>query len=275
MSFVELTGVSSASVPNPSSGDVRFYMNTTGLGPNAAACLSARDSTGAEIKLGQFSTLDYRLINIRILTSGTSYVPTAGTRAAYVECIGPGAQGGGAATSSSTVSMGGGGGGGAYAASWITGAALKNPTTYAIGAGGTGASAGNAGNNGGDTTWDTNVIVAKGGLGGPVMAAGSTNIVIAGGAGGALGSCVGDFKMGGKNGFRGIRLSGTTYLFAGDGAHGILGGDGGLAAVNSAAGAAGANGVDYGTGGAGAATLATAQVGGNGIQGVIRVWEFG
>jgi hypothetical protein len=272
MSFMRF--ISTAAPANPAAGKVLVYSDTTGLGTPAAPCMIAVDSSGNKVNLGAFSALTYRLLSIKVLTSSTSYVPTAGTRALYVECVGGGGQGGGAATSSSTVSLGGGGGGGAYAASWLTGAAVKNPTTYAIGAGGTGAAAGATGTNGGDTTWDTTVIVAKGGSGGTVLAAGSTVVVQAGGAGGLASACTGDFKVGGLSGGRGYRLSGTTYLYAGDGASGVMCGDGGWGAINSAAGATGAAGLAYGTGGAGAATLATAAAGGAGFQGVIRVWEF-
>jgi hypothetical protein len=254
---------------------VELYFDSTGIGTPATPQLIAQDSGGnKQVVCPVGATLTYRLVSIRTLTASTSYVPTAGTRALYVECVGGGGQGGGAATSSSTVSLGGGGGGGAYAAKWLTGAAVKNPTTYAVGAGGTGGTAGNAGNAGGDTTWDTNVIVAKGGSGGAVLAAGSTAVLQAGAAGGLAASCTGDLCVGGLTGGAGYRLSGTTYLYAGTGASGVAGGDGGVGAINSAVGATGAAGLAYGTGGAGAATLATAAAGGVGFQGFIRVWEF-
>ena len=267
--------ITSEASANPSSNQVHLQYDSTGLGTPASSCLTLVDSSGNKMRLaGIGATLDYRLLGIRILTSATSYVPTAGTRAIYVECIGGGGQGGGAATSSSTCSLGGGGGGGAYAASLLTGAAVKNPTTYAIGAGGTTGTAGNAGQTGGDTTWDTSVIVAKGGGGGAVLAAGSTAVMQAGAAGGAQASCTGDLKIGGEPGGMGQRTSGTTYFYAGSGGCSAIGGSPGVGAINSAAGATGQAAGLYGSGGAGAATLATAAAGGAGSSGFIRVWEF-
>ena len=263
-----------ATVANPGSNLVHVVSDTTGLGTPAAPALVATDNSGNKVMLGHFAILDYRLIKVRVLTSSTSYVPTNGTRAIYVECIGAGGQGGGAATSSSTCSLGGGGGGGAYAASFLTGAQVQNPTAYQIGAGGSSGTAGNAGQAGTDTTWNTNVIVAKGGQGGAVLAAGSTATLQIGAAGGLASACTGDLTIGGLTGGSGYRLSGTTYLYAGTGASGVMGGDGGVGAVNSAAGATGNAGLAYGTGGAGAATLATAAAGGAGFAGFIRVWEF-
>jgi hypothetical protein len=268
--------VTTESAPgNAGSGTVHVYSDSVGLGTPAAPALMAVDQNGNQLMIGHLTILDYRLIGIRILTSGTSYVPTNGVRAIYVECVGGGGQGGGAATSSSTCSLGGGGGGGAYAAKWITGAGVKNPTTYAIGVGGSSGTAGNSGQAGGDTTWDTGpAITAKGGSGGAVLAAGTSNVMQVGAAGGAQGSCVGDLTLGGEPGGMGQRTSGTAYLYAGNGGCGIFGGAGGIGAVNSATGATGASAGLYGAGGAGAATLATAAAGGAGSQGFIRVWEF-
>jgi hypothetical protein len=260
---------------NPSANQVHIQYDTTGVGTPAIPGLVAVDSAGNKQSICPVgATLTYRLMNIRVLTSGTSYVPSTGTRAIYVECLGGGGQGGGAATSSSTVSLGGGGGGGAYAAKLLTGAAVKNPTTYAIGAGGTTGTAGNAGQAGGDTTWDTNVVVAKGGAGGAVLAAGSTAVMQAGANGGAQASCTGDLAIGGEPGGMGQRTSGTTYLYAGNGGCSALGGAPGVGAINSTAGATGQAALNYGSGGAGAATLATAAAGGAGTNGFIRVWEF-
>jgi hypothetical protein len=265
--------VTSEASANAGASQVHLQYDSTGTGTPAQAGVVAVDSAGnKQMVCPVGAALTYRWIGVRVLTSGTSYVPTAGTRAAYVECVGGGGQGGGAATSSSTCSLGGGGQGGSCAAKWLTGAAVKNPTTYAIGAGGTTGAAGATGQTGGDTTWDTNVVVAKGGAGGAVLAAGTTAVMQTGASGAQAGT--GDLVIGGEPGGMGQRTSGTAYLYAGRGGCSALGGAPGVGAINSAAGATGQAAALYGCGGAGAATLATAAAGGAGSAGFIRVWEF-
>jgi hypothetical protein len=270
MSRIRLTQVAAPS-PNPPATTAEIYYDSTGLGTPAAVALQAIDNSGNKIVLGHFAILDYRLINVRVLTTSTSYVPTAGARALYVECIGGGGQGGGAATSSSTCSVGTGGGGGGYSAKFLTGAAVKNPTTYAIGAGGSTSGAGAAGQAGGNTTWDTSVVVANGGAGGLVLAAGSTNIAIIPPAIAAVGT--GDVAVTGSLAGFGYRISGTVIGWSGMGGSGPLGGGAGnmVIATITNGGAATAN---TGAGGGGAATLSTAATGGAGGSGWIRVWEF-
>ena len=261
---------------NPAAGYLRLHYNTAGPGAAAPAALCALDENGVSAMLAHFAILDYRLLKVTTLAAGVSWVPTNGCRAAYVECIGGGGQGGGAATSSANCSVGGGGGGGAYAAAWLSGAQIKNPTTYAIGAGGSGGAAGAAGGNGGDTTWDTNVIVAKGGTGGPVLAAGTTVVDQPGGAGGAQASCVGDVKIAGSIGGKGTRDA-AAIGFSGDGGAaavaGVVGALGKAVVGGGVAGVAVAVGA-YVSGGSVAATTTTQQAGGAGQGGVIRVWEF-
>jgi hypothetical protein len=204
-----------------------------------------------------------------------SWTPDSRCATALVECWGAGGQGGGAATSSSTASQGGGGGGGAYSASRLSGAAIK-VTSFSIGAKGSGAAAGATGNTGGDTTWDTTVIVAKGGAGGTVLAAGTTVGVAAGGAGGAAASGTGDRKISGGTGEKGTRLSGTQAIGGDGGAAAYLGtvGAGGVAAITGGtAGAAAAAGA-YGAGGSGAGTLTTAVAGGAGQDGLVIITEY-
>lgn len=273
MSFLRL--FKRAAPGTPAAGYGRLYYDTTGLGTPAAPCLAFKDESGNIAMLGHLATLDYRLISVRALIAGTSYVPTTGTRAIYVQAVAGGGAGGGAATSSTQVSVGGGGGGGAFAASWLTGAAVKNPTTYALGAGGTAGAAGASGNNGGNTTWDTTVIVAAGGTGGAVMAAGSTLAAQVGGAGGAAASCTGDLKITGGLGDKGIRLS-TTQGWSGNGGSPAWGGQVGADGIVAVSGGAGVNATAtaYGTGGSGGATTVTSSIGGTGAPGMIIVWEF-
>jgi hypothetical protein len=129
--------VTSEASANPGANQLHIQFDSTGTGTPAETALEVVDSSGNKTRICRVgATPDYRLIAVRFLTSSTSYTPTVGTRAIYVECIGGGGQGGGAPASSSQNSAGGGGGGGAYAASLLSGAQVKNPTTYAIGAGG-------------------------------------------------------------------------------------------------------------------------------------------
>jgi hypothetical protein len=260
--------------PSPPATDkVELFYDSAGPGAAAPRSVSVIDQNGVIARLAGFTILDYRLVGIRVLTSATSYVPTNGTRAIYVECVGGGGQGGGAATSSSTASLGTGGGGGGYSAKWLTGAQVKNPTTYAIGAGGSTGGAGAAGQAGGNTTWDTNVIIANGGLGGLVMAAGTTNIAIVPPAVAAAGT--GDVAVAGSLAGFGYRLSGTVLGWSGVGGGGPFqgGGAGNMVITTTTNGGAAAAGA-YGAGGGGAATLSTAATGGVGIGGLVRVWEF-
>jgi hypothetical protein len=210
-------------------------------------------------------------VRVQTFTSGTTFTPTIGVKAMYVECFGGGGAGGGAATSSSQVSVGSGGGAGAYSAVYLTGT-LKSSYAYVIGAGGTGVS-GTTGNAGTDTTFDSpSVCTAKGGGGGTTMAAGTGATDTGGsGLGGAGGSGVGDLKLGGGYGSYGFRFSATTGM-GGQGAASMfgMGGTGRFVAGGAAGGGSGA----IGTGGGGAGTGSTAAAGGGGVAGLIRVTEF-
>ncbi len=263
---------------NPPASDAELYYATAGTGLNTpAAMLAAVDENGNVARLAGFTVLDYRLLTVRTLITGsTSYVPSAGTRAIYVEMVGGGAQGGGCATSSSTCSVGSGGGGGSYAASFLTGAAVKNPTTYAVGAAGSAGAAGATGAVGSNSTWDTTVIIAVGGSGGLVLAAGTSVLEIAGGIGGLASTSTGDSKVNGGNGHTGFRGS-LTIGFGGDGGGSFFApGAGGSARAAVTGGAVGVTPTagQYGVGGGGSATITTQQAGGVGLAGAIRVWEF-
>jgi hypothetical protein len=259
---------------SPPASALELYYDTAGTGYNTPASLAAIDESGNLAMLAHFAVLDYRLLKVTTLTGSGTWTPTNGCRAIYVELVGAGGQGGGSATSSTQVSVGGGGGGGAYAASWITGIAAT--VSYVCGAGGSGAGAGAIGTVGADTTWGATTVVAKGGAGGPVMAAGITLAAQVGGAGGAAASCTGDLKVSGSIGDKGIRLS-TTQGWSGDGGAaaymGTVGANGVVAAAGGTVGTAAAA-TAYGSGGSGGATTSTASAGGAGAPGIIRVWEF-
>jgi len=124
-----------------------------------------------------------------VSVGANTYTPTAGTTLAWVELW---AAGSGGSSSNSATIFGNGGGAGAYSARWIS-----NPVsvTISIGTGGNGANA-NSGSNatdGGDTTYNSTDIVAKGGTH-PANGAGT------GGAGGLASGGAGDLKLNGGQG---------------------------------------------------------------------------
>lgn len=213
----------------------------------------------------------YSLVKVTEIKSGTTYTYTTGARALFVEAIGGGGAGGGVATAANS-GAGGGGGAGAYACSWIT--TLKAaPYTVAIGAAGTpGAAGANPGGNGGDTTFDTTAIVAKGGSGGIADTNAAIHVGGLGGAGGLASGSTGDLVLDGGQGSPGLALAAAQAVsgnggqsFLGGGAKGrVTQGDGAAAVANTGGGGAGGCSVSGGA----------SQAGGAGGTGLIRVWEF-
>lgn len=215
------------------------------------------------------------VIGVRVLTSGTSYTPTNGTKDIILEMWGGGAAGGGAAaTAAATSSSGSGGGSGSYLRKRITGLGA-GPFTIAIGAGGTGVSGG-TGNNGGSTTFNdgTTTYTAPGGNGGTTTGAGAPFIAQAGGAGAAV-ATNGDVNGFGAPGQMALVYQ-TTAAISGAGGSTSLGGAG-AAVIGTGAGVAGnAAGANTGSGGSGAAgNNAAAQTGGAGAAGRIVITELG
>lgn len=208
----------------------------------------------------------------QVLTSGTTYSPTAGARSALIRMVGGGGAGGSATAVAGSANGGGGSGGYAeYALSNIAGT-----YTYAIGAGGT-AVAGGAGNAGGNTTFvdGLTTVTAYGGAGGTFSAGTAAVKYTAGGAGGNI-STNGTVNGAGVGGGTGMTSSVVTVGKAGNGGESFLGGSGigGLyaTAVAVAGGTAVANtGSGGGGGGTGAVTVAA---GGNGAAGIIIITEY-
>jgi len=261
-----------ASPGNQAANKGALYMDTGAPGVGTTIKPVFIDESGNKCVLGGLAIKDYRQIKVvNILTGTTTYTPSNGCQALYVECLGGGGAGGGAATCATQVSVGAGGGGGGYSAVWVTGT-LKASYTMAVGAGGTAGSAGAAGNAGGDTTFDSpSICTAKGGAGGAVMAAGTTLITMAGSLGGAAASGVGDLLIQGAESDGAIRLS-TTGGGGGNGGIGVvIGGGGGLGASVAGVGTAA---LGYGGGGGGSMATSTSQVGGVGKAGLMRIWEF-
>lgn len=229
-------------------------------------------------------------LNTVTLTTGTSWTKPAGVTQVKVECWGGGGSGGGATVNGTG---GSGGGGGGYARSEFIYPSAQQSISYSIGAGGTGGT-GN-GTAGGDTTWDTSVVIARGGGAGLV-----TNSVDSGpnrGFGGGVDvSNVGTIIYTGGDGTVGFAVNSlgiTSNFGAGGGGAGstgpggdadgndfsLLGGvgtadNGGNGGNGSTSGVnfVGLPGSNYGGGGSGANKASGANKnGGNGAPGLIRV----
>lgn len=218
------------------------------------------------------------LVAVRVITDlgAGVYTPTDGTKRIFVECVGGGGGGGGATFaaggggSPSTEAYGGGGGGGGYSAKLVT---LDPAETYSyvVGAGGAGGSiAPTAGSTGGGTMFADGSfleVVGSGGLGGQPLAAGSTVVQVAGGAGGV--PFGGDIDLPGAYGGNGVRINGS---FGWSGFGGASGKGFGAQARPRESGADAGN--LYGGGGSGAGAGSASTAGGDGAQGVIVIWEY-
>lgn len=229
------------------------------------------DPVSKQIK-ATLPTVPGTLLAVRVLTTGTSYTPTTGTKAIFVEMAGGGGGGGGVTGVAASIGAGGGGGSGSYLTKYITGI-TAGPFTYAIGAAGTaGAATGGTGGSGGNTTLTigATTYTAPGGSGGIGQTAGTAAAIILGGNGGAAGTN-GDVNGAGQSGDRGFRLSGTVGS-GGNGGSSIFGGGGN--ARNTAG--VGNAGTAFGAGGGGALSTAasTTQIGGVGRAGVIIIYEY-
>jgi len=119
----------------PTAGWARFLFASVGQGYNTPAAYEIIDENGVRTVLGlpgngQLSAHQgHTRHRIRRWDVDAGERLQDGRR----RVRGGGGQAGGAATSSATASVGGGGGGGAYAASTLTGAAIKS-TSYSVGA---------------------------------------------------------------------------------------------------------------------------------------------
>lgn len=206
-------------------------------------------------------------------TTSQSWTAPAGVSSVTVEAWGGGGAGGGA---TANPAKGGGGAGGQYARKVVT-VTPGNSYAVVVGAGGSGGTSN--GGSGGDSTFATNVVVARGGAGGTgaangVAGVGSVtggvgDVVFAGGSGsnGSTGGTGGAGGGGAGSGGSGGDASGNT---AGAG-RATGGGNGGAGLTSRASGNDGATA--GGGGGGGYATNTTDRSGGDGGRGqVVLTW---
>lgn len=215
-----------------------------------------------------------RTVVTRVISSTSSYVPTAGMSIATVELVGGGAGGGGAlgATAPSSSAAGGGGSGG-YVRKTYTAAQIGASAAIVIGTAGTGGAAGiNNGGNGGATTFTPAgagaVLTGGGGTGSQGSSAGN-GIFRGPGLGGGGTATGGDINIPGDPG-------GWSFIFTSSQAISGRGGNTpfGRGGQESQENSAGNTAVGFGGGGGGGASAATSRAGGNGLTGVVVITEY-
>ena len=244
------------------------------------AALTALTSVGRAI-IGKTSTqgvLDYlglgdgsgRLIKCQVFKSSGTYVPTQGTKFIIVEIVGGGGAGGGCQVGyPNNAACGGGGMSGEYVKARVDNPAV---TTVTIGYGGIGVSA-SVGAPGGTTSFG-NTIIAKGGLGGNVLAEGTTPGVVGPYGAYTEPGFTGANIIGSGSGYSspGVRYSGSLAM-GGPGGDSILGAGAGSQAIVGE----GINANGHGGGGGGACVYGGAtqqRAGGSGMAGIAIIWEY-
>ncbi|NLS29902.1 carbohydrate kinase [Escherichia coli] len=211
-----------------------------------------------------------RLIQCQLFKSSGTYTPTKGTKFIIVEIVGGGGAGGGCQVCyPNNAACGGGGMSGEYVK-----ARVDNPTvtTVTIGYGGTGASA-SVGAPGGTTSFG-NTIIAKGGLGGNVLAEGTAPGVVGPYGAYTEPGFTGANIIGSGSGYSspGVRYSGSLAM-GGPGGDSILGAGAGSQAIVGE----GINANGHGGGGGGACVYGGAtqqRAGGSGMAGIAIIWEY-
>ena len=244
------------------------------------AALTALTSVGRSI-IGKTSTqgvLDYlglgdgsgRLIKCQVFKSSGTYVPTQGTKFIIVEIVGGGGAGGGCQVGyPNNAACGGGGMSGEYVKARVDNPAV---TTVTIGYGGIGVSA-SVGAPGGTTSFG-NTIIAKGGLGGNVLAEGTTPGVVGPYGAYTEPGFTGANIIGSGSGYSspGVRFSGSLAI-GGPGGDSIIGAWAGSQAIVGE----GINANGHGGGGGGACVYGGAtqqRAGGSGMAGIAIIWEY-
>lgn len=262
-----------ATPATPAANFVELFYSSSFTPP----ALAAVDESGNIVRVGGFTTQDYRLVKVTHVTATGTYTPTSGVRALFVEAWGGGGGGGGCATAVTNSAAAGGGGGGAYSAAWLT-TLVSGNHTVTIGGGGAGGTAGaNPGTAGTDTdfkdTGGTTRVYADGGAGGAADTVATIHTGGLGGAGGLASAGTGDVKQDGAPGDAGLALAAAQCL-SGAGGVGFMNGGNAIGKKNATG--AGGSATGYGGGGSGATIISggASQAGGNGGAGIVRVWEF-
>jgi hypothetical protein len=251
--FSSNVGIGKSNITNPLevAGNSIFYSNVIIYG-------TCSNSIGVSPTPGS-------IINTRVLTSGITYTPSAGTMELRIEILGGGGAGGGKANA--TTIYAGGGGSGAYGYLVLTtGVSSTSNYTYSIGAGGTGVVNG-AGGNGGGTSITVNAVTytAGGGLGAPN---GASAQAWSGGIGGVT---TGAFTFSNPGHDGGVGFQFNTISGAGGSSPY---GSGGVPKTSTNPGT-GSNATGYGSGGSGAGSSAVGTLaGGNGTPGFIIIHEY-
>lgn len=249
-------------------------INVNGLGTKTITTSSGLNVRQNELIAGTIVDLIYDGTNFKlaygiirrnrlVITSSTTYNPTAGLVDCDVELVGGGGGGGGVANSASGgSSLSGSGGGGGYCRKLFTAAAIGASQSVVIGAGGSaGSPTPTVGGTGGNSTFGS--LTASGGAGGSIGS---------GGSGGA--ATGGDFNIPGQNGGSGSNAGIVSFApVIPPGGHSMLGF--GSPGTQSTASPAGQGGVGYGGGGGAASSFngAGAQAGGGGTPGVCIILE--
>jgi fructose-specific component phosphotransferase system IIB-like protein len=262
-------------VMTPSATDPGLNLGSVATDPSAPANGDVwYNSTSGDVKIrqGGVTVVERNIIGKQVLTSGTTYTPTAGAK--YVDAILVGGGGGGGGVTGANASVGAGGGGGSGAVltvfTALTGAATYTIAIGAFGAGGSGTTP-TAGTAGTATTLTigATTYTAPGGSGGAQQTAGTAAAIVAGGAGAAV-ATGGTINLTGQSGYYGLRSSGTVGV-SGRGADSPYGAGG--ASVTAAGAGNAATG--YGAGGSGGFSTANVnRAGGNGAPGVIIITEY-
>jgi hypothetical protein len=273
LSYTKIDG-STASTGNLTSGSIAYILAVSGSLTDNAFVGAAGQLAITTLLITSSVDITPTFTEQLITTTGAgTWTKPDGVTEVIVECWGAGGAGGGV---TSNPAVGAGGGGGQYSRKYIKYSSPSVGISYSIGTGGVGTQTG-TGASGGDTTWNTNVVVAKGGTGG--QADGDPAIGNNGGLGNVAGS-IGDVIRFGQSGFGGSQDRGGNPSggSGGVGAGSIiiafnkgteLGGSGGVGVINSANGNPGNL---YAGGGGGAATdTSTNRTGGSGARGVIRL----
>ncbi len=242
--------------------DLRQSVARSLIGNATAATANVTDITiGSGLSFtGTVLNVVGALLNVQVLTSGTSYSPTTGTSRISIWVVGPGGGGGGGTADAGA--GGGGAGGVAYTPYLVLPGA--GPFTYAIGAGGTG-----NGSAGSVATTITIGSLISGGLGsGGGNGTAANSSYTAGGNGGAASG--GTINIAGQPGGYGGRSASTAHIMGGEGGS-TMWGIGGRFVMSNNASTGGANGTGFGSGGGGAAD---GGAGGDGMNGVIIIFEY-